>query len=275
MPDPILYDSHMHTPLCKHATGEPEAYAAQAEKRGLRGIVITCHNPYPGNTYDFRWRMRDDQVDEYLALVRRAQVTWVGRIDVRLGMECDYFPGHEPWLAELTARADFDFLLGSVHPDTVEYKAAFNGAGAVALQRSYFGHLADAAESGLFDCLSHPDLVKNETHDEWDVERVLDDIRAALDRIAQTGVAMELNTSGLHKRVKEMCPGPVILAEMATRGIPVVLGSDSHGPERVAADFETALDMLADAGHPCVYAYQGRQRQAVPIAAARASLIAP
>ena len=44
-PEPILYETHMHTPLCKHARGEPEAYAAVAEQRGLKGIIVTCHNP--------------------------------------------------------------------------------------------------------------------------------------------------------------------------------------------------------------------------------------
>ena len=33
MSAPILYESHCHTPLCKHALGEPEEYAAEAEKR--------------------------------------------------------------------------------------------------------------------------------------------------------------------------------------------------------------------------------------------------
>ena len=42
---PVLYEMHMHTPLCKHARGEPEDYAAVAERRGLKGIVVTCHNP--------------------------------------------------------------------------------------------------------------------------------------------------------------------------------------------------------------------------------------
>ena len=27
--EPLLYESHMHTPLCKHAVGEPEEYAAR------------------------------------------------------------------------------------------------------------------------------------------------------------------------------------------------------------------------------------------------------
>ncbi len=279
---PLLYDSHMHTPLCKHASGEPEDYAAVAEKRNLRGIVITCHSPHPGDNYDFRWRMSETQFDDYLALVDRASRAWAGRVDVLLGLECDYFPGHEPWLTRLLARGDFHYVLGSVHPDTEEYRAAYGDGrakgtpydreGALQLQRAYFGHLADAAESGLFDCLTHPDLVKNETAAEWQVERILDDIRAALDRIARTGIAMELNTSGLHKRIPEMLPGPAILAEIAARGIPMVLGSDSHDPGRVGADFERALDLLEAAGHRTVSVFRRHQRTDIPIPAARASL---
>ena len=35
----------MHTPLCQQARGLPQEYAAVAEKRGLKGIIVTCHNP--------------------------------------------------------------------------------------------------------------------------------------------------------------------------------------------------------------------------------------
>ena len=38
---PTLFDSHMHTPLCKHAVGEPEDYAEQALAEGLKGIIFT------------------------------------------------------------------------------------------------------------------------------------------------------------------------------------------------------------------------------------------
>ena len=43
----MLYETHMHTPLCKHAAGEPEDYAEVAQRRGLKGIIVTCHNPAP------------------------------------------------------------------------------------------------------------------------------------------------------------------------------------------------------------------------------------
>ena len=52
---PLLYESHSHTPLCKHARGEPEEYAAVAEARGLKGIIFTCHCPLPdGISHGFR-----------------------------------------------------------------------------------------------------------------------------------------------------------------------------------------------------------------------------
>ena len=47
MTERIVYESHSHTPLCKHAFGQPTEYAAVAEQRGLQGLIVTCHNPMP------------------------------------------------------------------------------------------------------------------------------------------------------------------------------------------------------------------------------------
>lgn len=270
-PTPILYDTHMHTPLCKHAKGEPEEYAAVAEQRGLKGIIITCHNPDP-NGWAPNVRMDMDQFEQYLALVDRARQAWAGRIDVRLGLESDYIPGMEPWLAELHTRAEFNYILGSVHALQADYKARYWHGDVLEFQRTYFEHLAMAAETGLFDALAHPDLVKIAFPSQWDPMRLLDDIQRALDRIARTGVAMELNTSGLNKAYAEMNPGRLILEEMRERNIPVVVGSDAHEPKRVAADFEQAFDLLQEAGYTHTSFFLERQRQAVKITKAKESL---
>lgn len=271
MQEPILYDSHMHTPLCKHARGEPGDYAAVAEKRGLRGIIITCHNPALDNWYP-QVRMGMDQFEQYLDMVEHAAQVWLGRVDVRLGLESDYVPGMEPWLEELHQQADFDFILGSIHPDAPYYKEIHSKGNDRSFQEAYFEHLALAAESGLFDALAHPDLVKNATAANWDARRIIQIVEPRLDRIADTGIAMELNTSGLHKRVREMNPNPTMLEAMYERGIPVVLGSDSHVPERVAADFGRALDLLEDVGYDTVSFFLGRQRYDLEIEAVRLSL---
>ena len=111
--------------------------------------------------------------------------------------------------------------------------------------------------------------------EEWSFDEFEETIAAALDRIAKTGVAMELNTSGLRKRYPEVNPGLPMLRLMCERGIPVVVGSDAHRPQRVSADFETALDLVEAAGYADVSFFVGRRRQTLPVAAARASLRTP
>ena len=270
--EPVLYETHSHTPLCKHAVGEPEEYAQVAFDRRLRGHTVTCHNPMP-NGYYSDVRMAADEFETYLDAVRRAQAVWEGRVDVRLGLECDYFPGYERWLEQQVTSVDFDYVLGSIHPACDEFNAKFWNGDAVQFQRAYFEQLAVAAETGFFDCLSHPDLVKNQVSESWYPEQILGDIRRALDRISVTGIAMELNTSGANKKIREMNPFPEMLREMHTRGIPVVVGSDAHAPTRVGDRFDQALALLADCGYDRVNFFIGRTRQEVMIDDARASLI--
>lgn len=267
----LYFDSHMHTPLCRHAEGHPREYVAEGVEAGLKGVIFTCHSPMP-NRFSHAVRMRPEQFDEYVELIAEGAQAAPEGFEVRLGMESDFFPGMEAWLEELHQRADFDYILGSVHWHIPEYRAAFFHGDLDALEVQYFEHLAESAESGLFDSLAHPDLVKNAGPDSWNFAARQDDIARALDRIAATGVAMELNTSGLHKPVPEMNPGPKMLAMMAERAIPVVLGSDSHVPWRVGADFDEALSMLAESGFDEVSVFEKRQPTAIKIAEARRSL---
>ena len=68
------------------------------------------------------------------------------------------------------------------------------------------------------------------------------------------------------------CRGPGMLRMMCERGIPVVLGSDSHHPGRVASHFEEALDVLESVGYRSVSYFLGRKRQDIAIGEVRASL---
>lgn len=267
---PTFFDSHMHTPLCKHAEGHPALYMEHGVAQGFAGIIMTCHSPMPDG-FSSRVRMAPEQFHEYLALVSEAAEAAPEGFEVLLGMESDFFPGMEDWLRELHGRAEFHYILGSVHWHIGEYIDAFWRGDPFAFQKQYFEHLAESAESGLFNCLAHPDLVKNASPADWDFDRIRPYVKRALDRIAETGVAMEINTSGLNKSFPEMNPGPGMLALMAERGIPVVIGSDSHTPTRVGDGFHDALDWLEAAGYETVSVFRERQRRDLDIAAVRAS----
>ncbi len=271
MSDPIFFDSHMHTPLCKHAEGHPILYMEHGVAQGLAGIIMTCHSPMP-NGFSARVRMAPEQFNEYVALVGEAADAAPEGFDVLLGLESDFFPGMEPWLRELHQRAPFHYILGSVHWHIAEYMDAYWHGDPLAFQKQYFEHLAESAESGLFDSLAHPDLVKNASPVDWRFDRIRPFIEKALDRIAATGVAMEINTSGLNKSYPEMNPGPEMLSMMADRGIPVVIGSDSHTPTRVADGFLEALGVLEKAGYESVSLFRERQRRELTIASVRVGL---
>lgn len=268
---PILYESHCHTPLCKHARGEPVEYAAAAAQRGFKGIIFTCHCPLP-DRISHTVRMEPGQYATYVAAVEAARREYAGQVDVRLGLESDFYPGVEPWLTELHARVPLHHVLGSVHTQVPDYRARYFHGDYFAYQQTYFEHLAQAAETGLFDTLAHPDLVKNESPSDWILERIAPFIERALDRIAATGVAMELNTSGVNKALPEMNPGAEILGMIRRRGIPVVIGADAHRPERVGDGYATALRQLQALGFEEASFFLERKRQSVPIARALASL---
>jgi histidinol-phosphatase (PHP family) len=266
---PLLYEQHMHTPLCGHSEGEIEEYAERALERNLKGVVVTCHNPTPHNWWHC---MAQDRHPDYFQSIERARRAFEGQVEVLPGIEADWLPDLEDWLRDELKRHPYSHVLGSLHPQTEAYREMFWNGDDVEYRRSYFDNLARSAESGLFDTLSHPDLIKNEAPQSWRVEEVWPDIETALDRIAATGVAMELNTSGLNKSYAEMNPGPQILTAMAARNIPVVVGSDAHSPTRVADNWELALQLLHDAGFKNVSYFNERQRHDVPLDQARASL---
>ena len=267
----LFYDSHMHTPLCKHAWGEPEEYAQQAIKAGLKGIIFTCHAPMPNGFWP-TVRMAESEFDTYVALVQRAAAAYKGKLHVCLGIESEWFPGHEEYVRQLHERAEFDYVLGAVHWQAKEYLAKFESGTIENFRRIYFDHLAKSAETGLYDCLAHPDLVKNYHPDSWCFAIIKNSVATCLDRIAATGVAMELNTSGLNKSYSEMNPGNEMLRMMAERKIPIVVGSDAHRAQRVGEHFVTALNNLTEAGYEHVSYFQKRQRIDLKISDVLASL---
>ena len=52
-------------------------------------------------------RCAEAEFDQYVAMVENARQEWMGRVDIRLGMESDYIPGMEPWLETLHGWSNF------------------------------------------------------------------------------------------------------------------------------------------------------------------------
>lgn len=253
-------------------TANAEDYRAQAQERGICELGVSEH------IYRFRqaldvwrhpwWRAyAKDDIDSYCEWVRE-------QTDLRLGIEADFVPGREDRMANLLQARPWDYVIGSVHflgdraVDTDESSVWDGGRSAEQVWRRYFQTLGEAARSGLFDVLAHPDLVKV-----WGARRPLPegDLRRfyelAVEGIAESGVAVEVSTAGLRKDVGELYPAPAFLRMCVEAGAPVALSSDAHRPQDVGGGYELALELLEQVGVQELCVFQGRSRHLASLGA--------
>jgi len=262
-----VYDSHVHTPLCKHARGEPAAYLEAARSRGLKGLVFTDHSPMPP-WFDPDTRMEAGALPFYLATLERLREA-NPEVYLGIGLEADYHPGTERFVAQLLAGYPYDYVIGSVHYigawgfDNPLYAEEFAWREVRAVYRDYFQLVRQAAESGLFDAIGHLDLPKKFGH--VPAEGYLDLAEDALKAIAAAGLALDVNTAGWRKPVGELYPSPALLVRARELGIPAVLGSDAHAPEEVGHRFPEAVRALKEAGYTEAVVFRGRRPEAYPL----------
>ena len=256
----------MHTPLCRHATGEPVAYAARAVALGLTEIGFSDHSPMRRDDFD-DWRMRFDQLDEYVASVRQAQRDFP-HLTIRLALEVDFLPGQEEWIRELAARHPWDYFIGSVHYSP-EGWAIDNPAKLDRWRKrevgeiwaEYFDWLTQAAASGLFEIIGHADLPKKfGLRPAQDCTPLFSRFLAAA---AQAGAAVELNTAGLRKDCREIYPSRSFLEMARASGVAITFGSDAHKPEEVGMDFTAAVELARGVGFSETARFARRQRRMV------------
>jgi len=276
----VLTDYHLHLRSDAHEASAREhfteanaqRYRSAATERGIQELGVSEH------IYRFEqalsiWQhpfwvsYAHDDLDAYCAFVRE-------QTDLRLGIEADFVPGAEDRMANLLEARDFDYVIGSVHfiregaVDMDDYSVWDSGRGVEEIWRRYFQTIGEAARSGLFDVLAHPDLVKvwgpERPRPEGDLRRFYE---PAIDGIAESGIAVELSTAGLRKRVAELYPAPAFLQMCLEAGAPVALSSDAHRPEDVGADYDQALELLDSLGVDELCVFEHRERRLEPIGA--------
>jgi histidinol-phosphatase (PHP family) len=252
-------------------TGNVDRYREVAEERGISELGVSEH------IYRFRqalsvwehsfWRAEaKDDMDDYVGFLREYT-------DLRVGIEADFIVGREDRLANLVDQFELDYVVGSVHflgDQAVDHDGydiwETNAHRPDEVWRRYFETLGEAARSGLFDIIAHPDLVKvwgpQRPRPDGDLRRFYD---RAMDGIAETRPAIEVSTAGLRKPVGELYPATAFLEMCLEAGCPVALSSDAHEPGHVGYGYERALEVLDSLGVRELAVFEGRERRLEPI----------
>lgn len=258
----------MHTPLCRHATGEPTELAAQAVRLGLTEIGFSDHSPMSRDGFD-NWRMLQGELDQYVEKVRQARRDHP-QLVIKLALEVDFIPGHEEWIKDLAARHPWDYLIGAVHYvsdswdlDNPAKLSEWKSRDAFEVWTVYFERLTLAAESGLFEIIAHTDLCKKFCF--YPPQDCTPLFAKFLEAARRQDVAMELNTAGLRKECREIYPSPAIVHMAKQLGVPITFGSDAHAPGEVGMNFAEAVALAKSAGYSHCRRFTQRRREDVKL----------
>jgi histidinol-phosphatase (PHP family) len=274
----MLTDYHVHL-RPDDDDGSPEAYAftapnvdrylAAAEEAGVGELGASEH------VYRFRQALEiwdhpfwvqsaTDDLDAYCDFVRTTPL--------RLGIEMDYVPGREDRIANLLESQGFDYVIGSVH--YVRNRAVDFDVWDIwetvgdpdRVWKLYFDALAEAAGSGLFDILAHPDLVKvwgsARPTPERDLRFYYEPVVRAIE---QSGIAVEVSTAGWRKPVGEIYPAPGFAAMCVEAGAAFALSSDAHVPGDVGYAYDRAVDVMRTWGIGEISVFEARRRTMEPL----------
>jgi histidinol-phosphatase (PHP family) len=275
----VLTDYHVHlrpdeqgTPAAEHFTpANAQRYREAASERGIHELGVSEHlhrfaQALEVWTHPFWRQQATDDLDDYCAFVRE-------QTDLRLGIEADFVPGREDRMQNLLEAREWDYVIGSVHflrDEAVDMRGGqwdiWRSADPDAIWRRYFETLGEAARSGLFDVLAHPDLVKvwgdGAPRPRADPRRYYE---LAIDAIADSDVAIEVSTAGLRKPVGEIYPARAFLELCLEAGRPVALSSDAHLPGELGHEYERAVEWLAEMGVGELAVFERRERRLEPL----------
>lgn len=251
-----MFDYHLHTKLSFDSTCDPRKIVATAERQGLKEICFTDH-------YDFNDVFVDERdiftLQEYRDTYDSLESD---KVKIRRGVEFGLTQWNQNEFDELLASYNFDFVLGSVHYaggyDPYFEEFWIHNAMDAAFEKYLLQTLECVRIHQNFDVLGHLNYVCKSLHSPTrkpmhykDYSDICDEI---MKTIAQKGIGMEINTSGVD-RVGDFLPSIDFIKRFKTLGGEIItVGSDAHDDTRVGQYIHQALEIAKEVfGYVCTF----------------------
>jgi len=252
-------DLHNHTTRCNHAEGTIDEYIQRAIELGIDIYGFSEHAPMD---FDEKYRLPFCDMDAYVKDVLDAKERYKNEIEILLGYEVDYLPGH---MDERVLSAKVDYLIGSVHFidkwsfDNPEFIGGWKTKDVDEIWKAYFEATEAMVKTGKFDIVGHLDLIKVFKYmPKQDVRLLAKDVLKA---IKKSGMVMELNAAGLRKPVGEVYPSKALLEVAYELDIPITFSSDAHAVDQVGFGYETTTSLAKSVGYTQAVTFKDREKQ--------------
>ncbi|WP_416325744.1 histidinol-phosphatase [[Eubacterium] hominis] len=227
------FNYHSHTKRCGHASGEDEAYVLSAIQNGYQRMGFSDHAPYR-NGYAKGERMHKEELAEYIQSVKMLQQKYADQIEIRIGLEFEYFEDQLDEILEYKDQMDY-LIIGQHGPKLYEEEFYTRNSDEDILL--YASLIEKACRRGLPDMIAHPDLYMF-SKEEWTVaceQAAVTITKAAV----EANIPLEINLNGIRYGYQQIGKEKRITYpyrrfwEVASRyPVKVVYGLDAHHPDK-------------------------------------------
>ncbi|MDR2341901.1 MAG: histidinol-phosphatase [Campylobacteraceae bacterium] len=257
----MIVDLHNHTPLCRHAHGQPREYIKKALEAGIKYFGFSDHAPM---NFDKEYRMSFEEMKIYAKTIRELQHEFQNQIEILFAYEVDFL---DNFMDKRIFEQDTDYLIGSVHFlggwsfDNPEFIGTYKEKNIDDIWREYFNAIESLAKSRLFEIVGHLDLLKIFKYLPKTDIRIL--AKEALKAIKKNNLVIEINSAGFRKPICEQYPSAQLLQMANEFDIPITFGSDAHEIEHVGYKSDEVIKIAKDCGYQFCAVFSKRDRSLI------------
>ncbi len=236
----MIANYHTHTARCRHAIGTDEEYVQEAIAKGLKTLGFSDHTPYyyPDKIHFLDDRMHPRTLEDYFASLLRLKEKYKDVIDIKIGLETEYYPELWELLLEEYRKYPLEYLIlgqhrtGNVHLPPSH--SVFSPTSSEAELTKYVDQSIAAMELGVFSYIAHPDVFFFKGADGVYVS----EMSRLIKRAVELDLPLEFNLNGLRQNI--WYPNDLFWREAARLGAVAVIGCDAHSPKTIGVPEEEA-----------------------------------
>lgn len=258
-------DHHIHTSFSCDGKASPEAQIERAIELGMKQICITDHEDIgfpPKHGYVF-----SVDTEKYFDTLGQLKEHYSDKIDIRIGIELGLQVKYFDEINAFANSHNFEFIIGSTHlvdcedPCLSDYFDRQSEKEAISVYLKEV--LRNVTVFDNFDVVGHIDYIVRYTKSkgrDYVCRDYIDIIDEILKTVIEKGKGIECNTSRIGNGYLHCNPHEDIIKRYRQLGGEIItLGSDSHLPETLAHGFDTAGEILKQAGFEYYTVFKNRK----------------
>lgn len=249
----MLADFHIHTCFSGDSDANVDTVIQSAISKGIKHIAITDHNDF-----EFEDGKFELDIEKYFEYMTNKKIEYKDQINLSVGIECGLEPRFADRIEKLLASYNFDFVIGSSHVINGRdpyYKEYFENRPVHDAMVEYLESIIENIQLfNNFDVYGHLDYMMRYapvSHEEkrYKYEEYGELFDTILTTLISKGKGIEINTSPLRGGFADTNPNAQVIKRYKELGGKIItIGSDSHKPEDVGANFDNAKNLLINSG---------------------------